>query len=58
MAAMNLPLITWCVIVTAMTVLISVRLFKNEQNQMQPRRQSNLIAYRNGKRTKGYFRSR
>lgn len=58
MAAMNLPLITWCIVVAAMTVLISVHLFKKEQSQMQPRRQSNLIAERSGKRTKGYFRSR
>ena len=43
MAALNIPLITWCVIVAAMTVLISVRLFKNEQRHMQPRRQGNLI---------------
>ena len=43
MAALNIPLISWCVIVAAMTVLISVRLFKNEQRHMQPRRQGNLI---------------
>ena len=43
MAALNIPLITWCVIVAAMTVLISVRLFRNEQRNMQPRRQGSLI---------------
>lgn len=43
MAAFNIPLITWCVIVTAMTVLISVRLFKSEHRRMQPRRQGNLM---------------
>ena len=43
MAALNIPLITWCVIVAAMTVLISFRLFKSEQRHMQPRSQSHLI---------------
>lgn len=43
MAALNIPLITWCVIVAAMTVLISVRLFKNEHRHMQPRHQGHLI---------------
>ncbi len=32
MAALNLPLITWCIIVAAMTVLISVRLFHKSCN--------------------------
>ncbi len=43
MAALNIPLITWCVIVAAMTVLISVRLFKNEHRHMQQRHQGRLI---------------
>ncbi len=43
MAALNIPLITWCVIVAAMTVLISVRLFKNEHRHMQPRHRGRLI---------------
>ena len=30
MAALNIPLITWCIIVAAMTVLISIRLFRKE----------------------------
>lgn len=43
MAALNLPLITWCVIVAAMTVLITVRLFHKGHNpavrqHMQPHR--------------------
>ena len=41
--AFNIPLITWCVIVVAMTVLITVRLFKNEHRHMQARHQGNLI---------------
>lgn len=32
MAALNIPLITWCIIVAAMTVLISVRLFHKSHN--------------------------
>lgn len=32
MAALNIPLITWCIIVAAMTVLISVRLFHKSYN--------------------------
>lgn len=43
MAAFNLPLITWCVIVAAMTVLISVRLFKNEHRHMPPRHKGNFL---------------
>lgn len=43
MAALNIPLITWCVIVIAMTVLITVRLFKNNHRHMQPRHQEHLV---------------
>ena len=43
MAALNIPLITWCVIVAAMTVLITVRLFKNEHRHMQSRHQGHLV---------------
>ncbi len=43
MAALNIPLITWCVIVAAMTVLITVRLFKNEHRHMKPHHQGHLI---------------
>lgn len=33
MTALNIPLITWCIIVAAMTVLITVRLFhKNHEH--------------------------
>lgn len=32
MAALNIPLITWCIIVAAMTVLITVRLFHKNYN--------------------------
>ena len=34
MAALNIPLITWCIIVAAMTVLISVRLFRKERTHV------------------------
>lgn len=34
MAALNIPLITWCVIVVAMTALITVRLFRKEHPRM------------------------
>ncbi|MBD5262098.1 MAG: hypothetical protein HDS38_08225 [Bacteroides sp.] len=43
MAALNLPLITWCVIVVAMTVLITVRLFRNEHRHMHPRHRGHLV---------------
>lgn len=43
MAALNLPLITWCVIVAAMTVLITVRLFKNEHRHMHPQHKGHFI---------------
>ncbi len=43
MAAFNLPLITWCVIVAAMTVLITVRLFRNEHRHMHPSHKGHLI---------------
>lgn len=43
MAALNIPLITWCVIVAAMTVLITVRLFKNERGHMHTRHKGHLI---------------
>ncbi|MDE6022452.1 MAG: hypothetical protein K2G13_03010 [Muribaculaceae bacterium] len=34
MIALNIPLITWCIIVAAMTVLITVRLFHNNHKHM------------------------
>lgn len=43
MAALNIPLITWCVIVAAMTVLITVRLFKNEHRHMHTQHKGHLI---------------
>lgn len=43
MAALNIPLITWCVIVAAMTVLITVRLFKNEHRHMHTQHSGHLI---------------
>lgn len=33
MIALNIPLITWCIIVAAMTVLITVRLFHKNHEQ-------------------------
>ena len=35
MVALNIPLITWCIIVAAMTILISVRLFHKSYNPVQ-----------------------
>lgn len=35
MAAMNIPLITWCIIVAAMTALITVILFHKSCNPAQ-----------------------
>lgn len=32
MVALNIPLITWCLIVAAMTLLITVRLFHKNHN--------------------------
>ena len=38
MATLNIPLITWSIIVAAMTVFISVRLFHKSCNPMQPQK--------------------
>lgn len=38
MATLNIPLITWCIIVAAMTVFISVRLFHKSCNPVQPQK--------------------
>ena len=35
MIALNIPLITWCIIVAAMTVLITVRLFHKNHKHMR-----------------------
>ena len=35
MVALNIPLISWCIIVVAMTVFISVRLFHKSCNPVQ-----------------------
>ncbi len=56
MAVVNIPLITWCVIVAAMTVLITVRLFKNEQRNSQSQHQGHLIKVRSVR--KDFFASR
>ncbi len=34
MAALNIPFITWCIIVATMTVIITVRLFHKSANTM------------------------
>lgn len=34
MVAQNIPLITWCIIVTAMTIIITVRLFHKNHNHV------------------------
>ncbi len=38
MAALNIPLIAWCIIVVAITALISVRLFHKDNNQVRPQK--------------------
>ncbi|MDE6650696.1 MAG: hypothetical protein K2K45_12280 [Muribaculaceae bacterium] len=43
MAALSLPFITWCIIVAAMTVLISVRLFHKSYNQVNQQSQPDRI---------------
>ncbi|MDE6768437.1 MAG: hypothetical protein K2J78_01790 [Muribaculaceae bacterium] len=43
MTALNIPLITWCIIVAAMTVIISVRLFNKSYN---PVRQQKVLSKR------------
>ncbi|MDE5794249.1 MAG: hypothetical protein K2I08_05980 [Muribaculaceae bacterium] len=43
MAALNIPLISWCIIVAAMTVFISVRLFHKSHN---PAPQQKMVAKR------------
>ena len=35
MAALNIPLIIWCIVVAAMTVLITVRLFHKEHTPVR-----------------------
>lgn len=38
MATLNIPLISWCIIVAAMTVFISIRLFHKSSNPVQPQK--------------------